>query len=425
MIDRNSTKKRCRQTGFASVVLLLLLPLVLSSCSWFKGKGESEPVTVGPDGGTFTLDNGISLTVPAGVLREDTALQMNRIENDSVAAILEEAQIPLRPLVFFEALPDGLQLDEPIEVTVPLPDDVEVDGWPVHLELDMENETFSYGSTGLRYNPEKREIIFILDHFSPHGAGEVPDGDVPNECDNPATACRCGWIHIESEFHDYASEDCTGLSEDISVQFMDCPGQPTERVQESEVSEGCTWQGTLGFQALIVMEGQEIHMNCTDPIPFKVQEGDEISGSGTMHCTINDSFEISDPESGTITVTFDSALDITLTLAGNLDGFQLEFDPPSTESIVGHFKIDAATPAFGNFAVVDIDFGGDTASGEMGILNGFAMFSFSTSIEGDESEGIPAMTFPLLDGATYAISQQEEGVSSVITVTLNLTVGNE
>ncbi|MEJ2606371.1 MAG: hypothetical protein P8Z41_06820 [Anaerolineales bacterium] len=188
MIDRESTTKRHKRSGLTAAVLGIVLSLLLSSCSLFKGKGESEPVTVGPEGGTFTLDNGISLRVPAGVLGEETELQMNRIENDSIASILEEAQIPLRPIIFFEALPDGLQLDEAIEVTVPIPEDVVLEGWPVHLELDMENETFSYSSTGLRFNPEERKIIFILDHFSPHGAGEIPGGGIPNECDDPAMA---------------------------------------------------------------------------------------------------------------------------------------------------------------------------------------------------------------------------------------------
>jgi hypothetical protein len=424
MIDRESTTKRHKRSGLTAAVLGIVLSLLLSSCSLFKGKGESEPVTVGPEGGTFTLDNGISLRVPAGVLGEETELQMNRIENDSIASILEEAQIPLRPIIFFEALPDGLQLDEAIEVTVPIPEDVVLEGWPVHLELDMENETFSYSSTGLRFNPEERKIIFILDHFSPHGAGEIPGGGIPNECDDPAMACRCGWVHLESKPHRYESDNCSGMTQLTTGQFMDCPDQPITRVEEVNISDGCIWQGSLAFHVLIVMEGQEIHMTCADPIPFKVEE-DEISGSGTMHCTINDSIEMNDPDVGTITLTFDSVMDFTLSLSGNLDGFQLEFDPLSIESIVGHFKIDGAVPEVGSFAVVDIDFDGSTASGDFGIMDGFTLFSFSTSIGEDESEGVPAMTFPLFDGETFEIPQQEEGVSSVTTITLHLTVGKE
>jgi hypothetical protein len=393
----------------------------------FKGKGESEPQTVGPDGGTFTLDNGITLNVPPGAIPEETSLQMNQIDNKDVTPILEEALIPKQPLVFFEALPDGLQLDKPIEVVVPLPDDVEMEGWPIHVELDMENEAFTYASTGLEYNPETREITFSLDHFSEHGAADSGDGsdvEEPNECDNPATACRCGWIRIEYEFHDYATQDCQGVSEDISVQFMDCPGQPIERVQDSELSEGCVWQGSLGFHVSMIMEGQEVEMNCSNPVPFSVADDGQISGGGTMHCVINDSIVINDPD-GSITLNIDSVLDITQILSGMLDGFELEFDPPRTESIAGYFKGDADVPEMGNVVVMEVDFGGDQASGELGILDGFPMITISTSIDSDDPGMIPAMNFKLLDGDTFEYRYVEDEVTGVFTVTLNLTVGKD
>jgi hypothetical protein len=413
------------RSKYVRIGIFVFVALLASSCSWFKGKGESEPQTVGPDGGTFTFDNGITIVVPSGALSEETSLQVNQVENTSVSSILEQSVMSMRPLVFFEALPDGMQLDEPVEVVVPLPDDVEVEGWPVHLVLDMENETFTYASTGLQYDPENREITFILDHFSPHGAGEVPDGEEPNECENPATACRCGWIHVEYEFRDYESEDCEGVSEDISVQFMDCPGQPTERVQDSELSEGCTWQGTLGLNVLMMMEGQEIHMNCSDPVPFKVEEGGDITGGGTMQCVINDSIEIIDPEAGSITATFDSVFDLTQSLSGKLDGFELKFDAPRTESIDGYFKVEAEIPEMGNVLIMDIEFGGDTVSGEMGLLEGFPLLTISTSIDSDDSEMLPAMNFKLLDGETFEHIYTDEGANAIFTVTLNLTVGKE
>ena len=75
--------------------------------------------------------------------------------------------------------------------------------------------------------------------------------------------------------------------------------------------------------------------------------------------------------------------------------------------------------------IADIEFSGDAATGEMGILEGFVIFTFSTSIDSDDSEYIPAMKFPLLDRATFEHTHAAEDATSIITVTLNLTVGKE
>jgi len=175
----------------------------------------------------------------------------------------------------------------------------------------------------------------------------------------------------------------------------------------------------------MIIEGQEIHMNCSDPIPFKVAEGGDISGSGTMHCVINDSIEIIDPEAGSITVTFDSVLDMTQALSGSLEGFELKFDPPITESIVGYFKAEATVPELGNVVVMDMEFGGDNVSGELGILEGFPLLTVSTSIDSDDAEMVPAMNFKLLDGETFEYIYTEEEATAIFTVTLHLTVGKE
>jgi len=411
----------------ARLVAVVFVALLVSSCSWFKGKGESEPQTVGPDGGTFTLDNGITIVVPSGALNEDTSLQVNQVENSSVSSILEQSVMSMRPLVFFEALPDGVQLNEPIEVVVPLPDDVEVKGWPVHLELDMETETFTYASTGLQYDPENREITFILDHFSPHGAGEFSDMEGPTECENPATACRCGNIYVESDHRDYSSEDCQGVSQEITVQFLDCPGQPTDPPDRTtEMTDGCTWVGSLDYLYIMSFEGQELTMDCSDPIPFKVSEQGDIAGRGTMKCVIDDTLIFTDPEAGSIETVWDAIIDVDMSLSGSLDGFELKFDPPKTESATGYFKVTGTVPEVGTVVIADIQLGESTVSGDIGIMGDFTILTFSGPTDADDnSSNIPETTFPLGDGETFVHTQHEEGTTMTLTVTLNLTVGKE
>jgi hypothetical protein len=410
------------------ISLVLVFGLIFlatsSSCLFFGGNGsgsdlpggisdseKKESQTINTDGGTLIFGEGIQLVVPPNAVRADTEIQVIPIKQAEIVSILEDATFPVQPLSFFQVQPDGLELLQPITVILPVSESAPLEGWPVHIKIDLETGSVEYLPTELVYDPAEGTLEFTLDHFSVHGVGGMPDDDFPNECKDPATACRCGKIYVKSSFHDYIIGDCQSVSDEISVQFLDCPGQPTEKHKVSEMAGDCVGMGALSFHGLVLVEGNEMHMNCGGPIPFIVGDSGSILGGGPMQCTLQENFE---------GMNLDIFIDEQVSLTGKYDGVMLNFDPPQAENVSGHFK---AWSSIGGeeFIIMDMKFDDGQASADVGVFMDMKMMSFTTTTDGgEEYRSQFAFSLPLEDGAVAEISIQEEGAQSIMTITLDL-----
>ncbi|MCA9621056.1 MAG: hypothetical protein KC731_18665, partial [Myxococcales bacterium] len=162
--------------------LVFLGALVLgTSCGTDEGGPTDEPLTltrdVTPDGGELVLADGTALIVPAGALRETTTITITAVPDDDVylgGLVLE---------------PEGLVLQKPALVQVPLPASWPADEQPVVFETwgpeageaidrgdfaavsngkaELEVEHFSCGIAAL--NCHSGTIRYLLDQFEARG----------------------------------------------------------------------------------------------------------------------------------------------------------------------------------------------------------------------------------------------------------------
>ena len=395
--------------------LALLGLTLLPSCSLFRGEGSAKNLqAISSQGGTLEFENGIQLVVPANSVSEDTVIHLDPVDFAVVEDILEGALIPVKALSFFDISLEKGELQKAVKVILPVSTKNKFIGIPVHIEIDLDSREVMYHPTELVYDPDAGTIEFSLDSFSTHGVGTLPEEESHSDCDSPATACRCGWIRSESKAHDFSMGDCQALSYETTTKFMDCPGQPTEKHKDSERTAECDWKGSVLFQYDIAAEGIVWHLDCSDPIPFKIGEDDKLSGSGKTHCVLSGAFG----EGGNLDLDYDAEIE----LSGTFDGFELDFDPFRETITNGHIRIWAMVEG-SELALIDATFDDKSASADMFVLPEASMFSFVVPVEGEERDRSAfAFKFPLEDEAVYQTAIPGDGSLINLTITLNLEV---
>ncbi len=401
------------------LVITMLFAGITVSCSSSRDKTSpdggvntrAQTQIIPAAGGTLDFDNGIQMIVPPGAVAEDTEISLNLVKNGDVEELLTKGDFPTEPLVFFEVHNEDLILHEPIRVILPVSDSDLGDGWPIHVSLDLNTGEVEYHPTEIFYDPETGTIEFSLEHFSTNGAAKKTDRKAEKKCNDPGGACRCGRIYVKSSFHDYSVGDCQSVSDEVSVQFLDCPGQPTEKHKMSEIAGDCIAMGSLAFQSSVFVEGKEIIMVCGDPIPFIIGGSNNILGGGPMQCVLNDDFE---------GLNLDMLIEEQISLTGKFDGVNLNFDPPEAENISGYMK--AWTMLEGEeFIIIDMVFDDETASADVGVFRGVTIMSFSTPTESDQIDRSQfGFSIPLDTSGQAEIIYQEEGVTAILTITMEL-----
>jgi hypothetical protein len=362
-------------------------------------------------GGTLDFDNGIQMIVPPGAVAEDTEISLNLVKNGDVEELLTKGDFPTEPLVFFEVHNEDLILHEPIRVILPVSDSDLGDGWPIHVSLDLNTGEVEYHPTEIFYDPETGTIEFSLEYFSTNGAAKKTDRKAEKKCNDPGGACRCGRIYVKSSFHDYSVGDCQSVSDEVSVQFLDCPGQPTEKHKMSEIAGDCIAMGTLAFHGTVVAEGYEIQMTCSDSIPFIIGGSNSILGGGPMQCVVNEIIEGANIE---------MLIDEQISLTGEFDGVKLNFDPPEAENISGYLKAWAMVEGE-IFMIFDMVFNDEIASADVVKFKGMTMMSFSTPTDsGDIDRSQFAFSIPLDTSSQVEIIFQEDEATVILTITMEL-----
>jgi len=226
--------------------LLVVAALFLGACS---KSGSSPPFStqvVGPEGGTFELPNGFGLIVPPGALDEATPLSLRQLTDPEKDALANNDRIlPKRFLGGFFAEPEGVEFLVPIQVVVPLEQDLQPGGLPLMVTADHRNRSY-VAPTCLDHDPAARRATLELTHFSYWAEVEAELARAAAECSDPATACRCGAIHVETEASDFSSGECQSVSDTVRVTFLDCPGQPTEESTQTDETAGCDEEDDTG-----------------------------------------------------------------------------------------------------------------------------------------------------------------------------------
>ena len=409
------TRKRSR---YILVFILLIAGLTLS-CSYFqartstkdRGRGQPEAGTIPAAGGRLEFENGVKMEFPPGAVAEDTPITVEVMDDSEVVDILQQGEFLLQPLVFLRVDSDVQELNEPVVITLPISANNEDVGWPVPVILDLDSGTVEYLENELLYDPDAQTVEFSINHFSGPGAGNKSDGEKEKKCNDPLGECRCGRIYVKSSFHDYSIGDCQSVSDEVSVQFLDCPGQPTEKHKISEFTGDCIAMGNLYFTGVVFVEGNEIVMDCTGPIPFIIGGNNTILGGGPMQCSVIDDIE---------GIMIDIFVDEQVSIQGKFDGEKLNFDPPEAEIFDGYLK--SWTYIEGEeLTIMDMEFNDEMATGDVFDFQGFTMMSFSTSMEGNDIDRSQfAFSIPLDTTGETQIFIHEEGATAVLTITMEL-----
>ena len=402
------------------LVFILLIAVLTYSCSSVENsplskggvKGQAEIGTMPSVGGDLEFNNGVKIAFPAGAVTEDTPITVELLDDSEVVDILEQGEFPLQPLVFLKVDSEVQELNYPVTLTLPLTTTGGDVGWPVPVILDLDSGTIEYLENDLLYDPIDNTVEFDVDHFSSPGAASKPDKDNKKRCNDPLGECRCGRIYVKSSFHDYSIGECQSVSDEVSVQFLDCPGQPTEKHKLSEITGDCLAMGSLTFQGSVYAEGNEINIDCTGPVPFVVGGNNTILGGGPMQCSANDDIE---------GIMIDVLVDEQVSLTGEFDGTNLNFDPPEAENITGHLKAWTMVEGI-KLTIMDMNINDEMASGDVFEFGGFTLLNFSTSTEdGDVDRSQFAFSFPLDTSGETQITIQEEGAVAILTIRMELS----
>lgn len=225
------------------ILVLLGLPFFLG-CSPEKAGGpeESDPVPnqLGPEGGTLTYGNGMSLVVPAGALSAQETLVIEKLDSASAdSMVCGTGLAQKRLLAAFSASPSGLHFLKPVTVVVPV-GPLSPAGVPVHYRIDFARRAASVEPTDLVLDPDAGELRLSLTSFSGHAVAEVEGALQDNVC-READACRCGAIHVQETTDETVSQngDCQVVQVSGFVEFLDCPGSPRESWTFYEASPEC------------------------------------------------------------------------------------------------------------------------------------------------------------------------------------------
>ena len=414
-MQKSFTRSLFRKKMVVLLGLALLGMAFIPSCSLFGGNGLADAgQIISPEGGILEFEDGIQMVVPPNAVSEDTLIHLTPVDPAVVADILEDALLPLHPMTFVQVSAEGAELKKAVKVILPVSTTDKFIGFPVHIEIDLDTREVTYPPTDLIYDPGAGTIELSLDSFSTHGTGTMPEDEYPNECENPATACRCGYFTVETRDHDFSQGECQSVSSELSIQYLDCPGQPTEKHKISERTPECDWKGSVSFHGVTIAEGMEMHINCSDPIPFKIEDDGSLSGGGPMQCVLNETILEE--------MHIDMLIDEEVELTGTFDGFELNFDPPIMKNISGFLKAWTVVEGV-EISIFDVTFDGDQMSGDVFVLPEVTLLSFTTAIDSEgEDRSAYAFKFPLEDGAVYEITIEEEGALVILTLTLDLDI---
>lgn len=283
----------------------------------------SESLDITPDGGTYTLDNGITVTVPEGAVTSNTTLTVSQLLNHHIMPIFSDYEgMTFNALTGFEISSSTDQFELPVSFTFRSLN--AGSGFiPLTHTANRSDSTHSIDTCITTYNPDSDSLSVSVTNCGTYIVEKnylLYDALNASSTKSGAANCREGLIIVSSGDKDVqcSFQDCQILESKVRVQFLSCPGQPVESAilretgstcnpvifltpRESEISTGSSTIVNAKVQ-LGCMEIKEAEVSFSSTSNGSVDPVTENTNSeGMAHTT----FTAGDEE-GTATVTAES-----------------------------------------------------------------------------------------------------------------------
>ena len=262
-----------------------------------SGNAAGLNITVGPEGGTYAVDDTMTITFPEGALPAETDLTVYRLSaHDWQGAFSNYSEDSITGLAAFRITPDTVEFDEPVTAefietgsgsgTVPLLHRVDM-STGVHFiaantttEFDNENDILTNG------------IISGGCYVTEAGmAWSDTSGKLRGD------ACRDGLIIVKTGDSDVqcTEQNCQIIETSVEVQFMSCPGEPVESAILRESSGSCEAKMYLSSSSTMGTEST-LPVNAKVKIACKNIGDQTVKFSATGPGSIAPAEDITDPE---------------------------------------------------------------------------------------------------------------------------------
>ncbi len=212
----------------------------------------TEEITVGPEGGTFQVDENMSITFSAGAVETVTTFFVNRLLESQWENVFDDyGEHNVEIMQGFRILPEDIEFNDWVTVhytslsstpgTVPL----------AHIVKTTQNK---HSLTEYKAEVQHEDgWLWVAILSTGEFLVEANPFLVSQQREKDETSCRDKWIKVKADdfLHQESSTDCHVIASTVEVQFLDCPGQPTEIATLREISGGC--EGWLELTTVSVM----------------------------------------------------------------------------------------------------------------------------------------------------------------------------
>ncbi len=229
-----------KYSSFKSLFLLsLILVLSLLSCKKDNPEPEPEPdsgntITIDQDGGTYDLENGLRVTIPAGAVSGEKEISIELLNYQTYSGIMLNPAEQASLLLAFEGKPDGTSFSKAITIQA---SNITLPAGAVPILKELSDQVHPLPDATLEYDSETEILNISLDHFSAKSS-EAMNQYAAEQC--ALEPCKCEKQIIKQGDGDNVCNNgtCQVVESIVSVTYPTCSSDPEVSIYR-EVTDGC------------------------------------------------------------------------------------------------------------------------------------------------------------------------------------------
>jgi len=225
------------------VLVTLSFFIIYMGCSDTTTENDENPIITDtviftPDGGTYTFESGVTVTVPVGTVNEDTPVSLSILSKNDIWSLYDyDEENTIDFLKIFSVTSEIYEFNKAITFTFSGFDSVT--GFiPIPHTINFNTKTHNIEECETVYDPQNDRLDVTVN---------------TSECfaieknyawfDNSASKdCREGLIKVSAgDYENVCQEgECQVVESDVEVTFLSCPDQPVESAVLTEYNGKCS-----------------------------------------------------------------------------------------------------------------------------------------------------------------------------------------